>query len=162
MPIPDDNTSNLPILDDVIKPGNTGKAAHQPSSKLQNSFSSDGESDDSSTTNIYAESDSHIADDDPADTVELFSDDQSGIDSISPDEVALVTATADELPIEATLHEVNPEEAAETQQSRIDRVDFDAITEEILDNTMLGLEQVLRKNIRQTLKKHLTAATESD
>ena len=159
MPMPDDNTSNLPILVDIIKPGSTDKAAHQPSSKLQNSFSSDDESEDSSTTNIYAESDSHIADDD---TVELFSDDQPGIDNISPDEVALATATADELPIEATLHEVNPEEAAETQQSRIDRVDFDAITEEILDNTMLGLEQVLRKNIRQTLKKHFTAATESD
>ena len=132
MPMPDDNTSNLPILDDIIKPGSTDKAVHQPSGKIQNSSWSDDASDDSSATNIHAESDSHIADDDPADA----------------------------LPIEETLHEENTEEAAVTQKSRIDRADFDAITEEILDNTLLGLEQVLRDNIRQTLKRHFK--TESD
>jgi len=161
MPMPDDNTSNLPILDDIIKPGNTDKAVHQPSSKVQNSLLSDDASDDSSTTHIHAESDSHIADNDPADTIELFSD-ESSIDDISLDEVSLATASADEPPIEETLHEANHEKAAETQKSRIDRADLDAITEEILDNTMLGLEQVLRDNIRQTLKRHFTTATESD
>ena len=162
--MPDDITSNLPILDDIIKPGDTDKAVHHPSSKAQNSLWSDDESDDSSTTNIHTESDSHIADDDPADSVELFSDDQSAIDDISPDKASLATATADERPIEKSLYEMNPEEeaAAEAQQSRIDSVDFDAITEEILDNTLLGLEQILRENIRQTLKRHFTTATESD
>ena len=135
MPMPDDNTSNLPILDDIIKPGSTDKAVHQPSGKIQNSSLSDDASDDSSTTYIHAKSDSHIADDDPADA----------------------------LPIEETLREENTEKAAaETRKSRIDRADFDAITEEILDNTLLGLEQVLRDNIRQTLKRHFTTATESD
>jgi hypothetical protein len=157
--MPDDNTSNLPILDDIIKPGSTDKAVHQPSGKEQNSSWSDAASDDSSTTNIHAESDPHIADDDPDDTLGLFSN-ESGIDDICPDEVSMATAVADALPIEETLHEENTEEAAVTQKSRIDRADFDAITEEILDNTLLGLEQVLRDNIRQTLKRHFT--TESD
>jgi hypothetical protein len=161
MPMPDDNTSNLPILDDIIKPGNTDKAVHKPSSKVQNSLCSDDASDDSSTTHIHAESASHIADDDPADTLELFGD-ESGIDDIRPDEVSPATATADELPVEETLHEANTEEAAGIQKSRINRADFDAITEEILDNTLLGLEQVLRDNIRQTLKRHFTTASESD
>jgi len=160
--MPDDNTSNLPILDDIIKPGNTDKAVHQPSSKVQNPSWPDDASDDSSTTNIHAESGSHIVEDDPADTIELFSD-ESGIDDIRPDEVSTATAVADTLPIEESLHEKNTEEtAAETRKSRIDRADFDAITEEILDNTLLGLEQVLRDNIRQTLKRHFTTATESD
>jgi hypothetical protein len=159
--MPDDNTSNLPILDDIIKPGNTDKAVHQPSGKVQNSLRSDDASDDSSTTHIHAESDSHIADDDPADTIELFND-ESGIDDIRPDEVSLAKTVADELPIEETLHEANHEEAAGTRKTRIDRADFDAITEEILDNTLLGLEQVLRDNIRQTLKRHFTTASGSD
>jgi hypothetical protein len=161
MPMPDDNTSNLPILDDIIKPGNTDKAVHQPSGKIQNSLWSDDASDDSATTHIHAESDSHSADDDPADTIELFSD-ETGIDDIRPDEISRAKTVADEPPIEETLHEANHEAAAESQKARIDRADFDAITEEILDNTLLGLEQVLRENIRQTLKRHFTTATESD
>jgi hypothetical protein len=30
-----DNHTNLPILDDIIKPGDTDKAVHQPASKVQ-------------------------------------------------------------------------------------------------------------------------------
>ena len=157
--MPDDNTSNLPILDDIIEPGDTDKAVHQPSSKVQDSLWSDAASDDSSSTYIHAEPDSHIIRDDPADSFELFSD-EPGVDDIRPDEASPAAATADEHPVEETWHEVSPKQAAEAQQSRIDRVDFDAITEEILDNTLLGLEQVLRENIRQTLKKRFT--TKSD
>ena len=50
-----DNHTNLPILDDIIKPGDTDKAVHQPASKVQSSLWSDEERNDVSITDNNAE-----------------------------------------------------------------------------------------------------------
>ena len=50
-----DNYTNLPILDDIIKPGDTDKAVHQPASKVQSSLWSDEERNDASITDNNAE-----------------------------------------------------------------------------------------------------------
>ena len=41
--MPDKNTSHLPILDDIIKPGDTGKMVKQPSGRLQQMTGPDGQ-----------------------------------------------------------------------------------------------------------------------
>ena len=63
--MPDDNTTNLPILDDIIKPGNTDKAEHRPPSKAQSSIRRDDETSEPSSTSVYAETDSDTAVDEP-------------------------------------------------------------------------------------------------
>jgi hypothetical protein len=59
-----DNNTNLPILDDIIKPGNSDKAVHQPASKVQSSLWSDEEGNDASITGNDAET-STLAMDEP-------------------------------------------------------------------------------------------------
>ena len=63
--MPDDNTTNLPILDDIIKPGATDKAEHRPPSKAQSSIWRDDETREPSSTSVYAETDSDTAVDEP-------------------------------------------------------------------------------------------------
>lgn len=59
-----DNHTNLPILDDIIKPGDTDKAVHQPASKVQSSIWSDEKRNDASIADNDAET-STLAMDEP-------------------------------------------------------------------------------------------------
>jgi hypothetical protein len=132
----ENNTTNLPILDDIIKPGDADKVVHQPSGKLQSSILSDDKTSLPSSTDKYAETDLHTEIDEPADIPELFSEDE---------------------PIQQEVYA----EAGQSQQSPIDLPDIDTLTAEILDNMMLEMEQILRKRIQQTLKKHLSGEAKS-
>jgi hypothetical protein len=78
----DDNT-NLPILDDIIKPGDADKAVNRPSSKVHSSLLSDDETNGASTAGGYAETSLDTEYDDQPDSVELDTDNQINIDAIS-------------------------------------------------------------------------------
>ncbi len=161
--MPEKNTTNLPILDDIIKPGNSDKAVHQPSSKVQSSMRSDDETSQPSSTGIYAETRSHTAIDEPAGIPELFTEDQPDKDAIVQMESSLPTDTNEEFPIDdEPIQQDAPAGAGQAQQSPIDLPDIDTLTEEILGSMMLEMEQLLREKIQQTLKKHLSAETGSD
>jgi len=154
-----DNNTNLPILDDIIKPGNADKAVHQPSSKVQSSLLSNDETNDSSTSRIYARTNPHTASDDRPDTIELYTDNQSDIDVTDRMQVSPAPSTDNERPVDEPIQQGG---LAGTEQARppaIDFPDFDALTEEILANVMLEMEQVLRDKIQQTLRKHFPAET---
>ena len=157
-----DNHTNLPILDDIIKPGNADKAVHQPASKVQSSLLPDGETNGPSTTRADAETSALPATDDRPDTIELFTDNQSAIDAIDRTQVPLVTETDDELAIDESVLDEVYAESDETRASAIDLPDLDALTEEILGNMMLDIEQLLRDKIRQTLSRHFSGETGPD
>jgi hypothetical protein len=129
--MPDKNT-NLPILDDIIKPGNTDKAAHQP------------------------------ATDHRPDSIELLTDQHSAIDAIDQTQVPLVTEMDDELAVDKPVLDAVNEGKGETRAPAIDLPDIDVLTEEILDNLILQIEPLLRDRIQQTLSRHFSAKTDSD
>ncbi len=159
--MPDKNT-NLPILDDIIKPGNADKAVHQPASKVQSSLQSDGDSNKPSTTSSDAETSALPATDDLPDSIEMLEDNQSAIDAIDQTQIPLVTETEVEPAMdEAVLDEFNTG-ASETRASATNSPDLDALTEEVLGNMMLDIEQLLREKIRQTLDRHFSGKTRSD
>ena len=137
-----DNHTNLPILDDIIKPGDTDKAVHQPASKVQSSVWSDEEQKDASTAVTDAKTKTGPAADGRADSVELFTDDQSASDAIDYNEVL--------------------ENADEPRAPAIELPDLDVLTEEILGNMMIEIEQLLRDRIRQTLSRHFSDETWPD
>lgn len=157
-----DNNTNLPILDDIIKPGDTEKAVHQPSSKKQSSSWSDDETNDSSTTTIYAKTNLHTASDDRSDKVELYTDNQSNIEVIDRIDVSPATATDDRPPMDESIQQGALAGVERAQPPAIDLPDIDALTEEILGNLMLEIEQVLRDKIQQTLSKHFPGGARPD
>lgn len=154
-----DNHTNLPILDDIIKPGDTDKAVHQPSSKVQNSLWSDGETNTPSTARSDAETSAPTATDDRPDTIELYTDNQSALDAIDQMEIPPDTQTDGELAIAEPVPDEIHAEIDETRASATDLPDLDALTEEILGNMMLDIEQLLRDKIRQTLSRHFSGKT---
>lgn len=132
-----DNNTNLPILDDIIKPGNTDKAVHQPSRKVHSSLWSDDESNVSPS----------------------ISSDADATDQI---EVPSVTETDDELEMAEQVHGLVSAEADEDRATAIDLSDLDALTEEILADMMPEIEQLLRDKIRRTLSRHFSGETRPD
>jgi len=131
--MPDDNT-NLPILDDIIKPGNTDKAVHQPSRKVHSSLWSDDETSASSSIS-------------------------SDADATDQMEVPSVAETDDEPAMAEQVQGLVRAEADEARASATDLSDLDALTEEILGNMMPEIEQLLRDKIRQTLSRHFSGET---
>ena len=159
--MPDKHT-NLPILDDIIKRGNTDKAVHQPASKVQSSLWSDGKTNAPSTSRSDAETSPPSATDGRPDSIELLADNQPAIDAIDQTQVPLVTETDDELAIdEPVLDEVNAG-AGTARASATNAPDLDALTEEILFNMVPEIEQLLRDRIRQTLSRHFSGESGSD
>jgi hypothetical protein len=157
-----DNHTNLPILDDIIKPGDTDKAVHQPSSKVQSSLRSGGETNTPSTARSDAETSAPPATGDQPDTIELLADNQSAIDAIDQTQVPPVTEADGELAIAEPVPDEIHAEMDETRASATNAPDLDALTEEILFNMVPEIEQLLRDRIRQTLSRHFSGDTGSD
>jgi hypothetical protein len=132
-----DNNTNLPILDDIIKPGSTDKAVHQPSRKVNSSLWSDDETNASSSISSDA---------DAADQMQVPS----------------VTGTDDGFAMTEQVQGLVSAEADEAPASAIDFPDLDALTEEILGDMMREIEQLLRDRIRQTLSRHFSGETRPD
>jgi hypothetical protein len=157
-----DNHTNLPILDDIIKPGKTDRAVHQPSSRVQRSLRSDDETNNASATVTDAKTSAAPAGNDRPDTVELYTEHQPAIDAIDQTEAPPATATDDGVLTDEPPQHQALEGAEQARASVIDAPDLDALTEEILANTMPEIEQLLRDRIRQTLSRHFFAEAGSD
>jgi len=157
-----DNNTNLPILDDIIKPGKADKVVRQASSKVQKSLLSDGETNDSSIPRLYAKTNPHTASDDRPDTIELYTDNQTDIDATDRIQVSPATATNHERPVDEPVQRGVPASPEQARPPAIASPDFDALTEEILANIMLEMEQVLRDKIRHALRKHFPGETRPD
>ena len=57
--MPDKNTTNLPILDDIIKAGDTDKAVHRPARKAQNPEQTGTPEDDTASTGPGRHAETH-------------------------------------------------------------------------------------------------------
>ena len=159
--MPEDKT-NLPILDDIIKPGDSDKAVHQPSSKVQTSlWSSDKSGEPPSGTGLDA-TDSQTAPVDQDFTAELYTQELSDNDALDQVYMPLTPEIDEEPPILEPLHTRGPFDTANAPASPIDLPDIDTLTGEILHKMMPEIEQVLREKIRQTLAEYLPDDRESD
>ena len=161
--MPDKDTSNLPILDDIIIPGDAEKAVPTPSSKVQSTLLAD---DGTATTAPHGA----IA---PTRELEPSNDAEAGIivDPIAEpyDHDAGTNAPAPPAPtpLEELIQTIDEELNSSSSHPDIQpetvtapNIDIDVLTVEILSSLMPAVEQLMIKKIRQTLRQHLTTETE--
>ena len=154
--MPEKDTTNLPILDDIIVAGDADKAVHQPSSKVQSSLWSDDDAIDPSSLNIQVETDSPANIDNQPDISALFIEDQPENDSHDQADIS-APAQPDQPPsADAVEDEPLPADNEDDQQCSIDTYDIDALTVAIRDSVMPELERLLTERIQQALKQHLS------
>lgn len=162
--MPNDDFSNLPILDDIIVPGDADKAVYETSS---NDHSLPWEYDDSDTTDFSSTGVHAVIATDPAEDDQALTLDPTAelqLDHDATDQIAALSATETN---DDTLHHKpvqteSPAEKLNTQLTPINLLDIDTLTEEILDSVKPSLEQLLREKIEQILQNRLSRETRSD
>lgn len=152
--MPDKDLSNLPILDDIVVPGDAKKAVKKADSKVQNAFQleNDGETIDLSVSDVHAGTEYDKKVDEPVMLTESAADGPSK--QASADQPGASPAAGKTQPVVAAQGAVQRQkpQAAVTRTPNID-----ALTEDILDRLMPCLKQLIREEIRQALQQHLQA-----
>jgi hypothetical protein len=155
--MPEKDTSNLPILDDIIVPGDVEKAAPTPPSKVQSSLLA---GDDGAKTAVALSatpiaSERETDDDDNADSTAFPIAEHDDEDAVVNAHVPLATETVEELPQTPDPLVDRPTPNADINPLPVNAPNIDALTEEILNSLMPAVEHLLSEKIRQTLKQHL-------
>ena len=160
----DKDLTNLPILDDIILPGEADKAVHNASSKVQSSLwdGGDGDTPDAPLTDAQAEMDTEIPEVFQPSTEHPVTDqpDTDILDTVD----APPSAEVQKLPLAdaAALSDAPAGTLNEQASTATHELDLEALTDEILDNLMLDMEQRIREIIRQTLRRHLPGKIDTD
>ncbi|MGB5279271.1 MAG: hypothetical protein WBO73_16935 [Gammaproteobacteria bacterium] len=167
--MPDKNTTHLPILDDIIVPGDADKSVQRPSSKVQSSLWGDEDSDtpEASSTEVSLAGDpaglnTSTADTDQTGTTEFQMEDPHDRGTMHQLSASLATEIVETMSQTNTNQADSPTPDRSVQPAPASSLDIDALTEEILGSLMPALEQLLSKEIRQTLRQHLSIESESD
>jgi len=162
--MPDKDTTNLPILDDIIVPGDADKAVHETSSKVQSALWQDNDSEtiDFSSTNVHDMIDSPVAEGDQALAAARLLEDQLDKDANDRVDVSSSAGIHQEILPDKPTQTNNLAADLDIRQAPVNLQDIDALTEEILGSMMPDLEQLLRVTIRYELQKRLSGKTGSD
>ena len=162
--MPDKDLTNLPILDDIILPGDAGKAVPDISSRVQSSLWNNDDSDktgafqtdDQAGMGTEAPEDTQLAHEQPV-------EDQLNIQAVDMADVAQPAAAPVEIPSDTLTFSDLPAETSIGQTAVATNVqDIEALTEEIMGNLMPDLEQRIREIVRQTLQQHLPGRIDTD
>jgi hypothetical protein len=153
----ENDTSNLPILDDIIVPGDADKAVPTPSSKVQSLLLAE---DDRAAPAVSLST--------TATDLEVEQSNQANVNNTaSPiaqadDHDAIATAYAPldteilEKPARATDNRVRSSSFnTDIEAASAEAPNIDALTKDILTSLMPAVEHLLSEKIRQTLKQHL-------
>ena len=89
----EDNTTNLPILDDIIKPGDTDKAIRRPANRVQSSVWPEQHTSDPVSAPPETDTVSPVTSDAPTDTVAQRAD----IDALTEEILASVRDDIDQV-----------------------------------------------------------------
>jgi hypothetical protein len=167
--MPDKDTTHLPILDDIIVPGDADKSTQRPSSKVQSSLWEDEDSDtleaslfEVSSADDPAGLNTATPDADQAGTTELQIEDQHDRGAIHQSNASLTTEIFETISQTNSNQADSPAPDLSVRPAPASSLDIDALTEEILDSLMPALEQLLSEKIRQTLRQRLSIESGSD
>ena len=150
----DKDLSNLPILDDIVVPGDAKKAVKNADSKVQNAFrpENDRETIDLSVSDVHAGIEFENKEDEPVVFIESTVEDPS--EQVSADQPGASPAAGKTPPV-ASDRDAASRHKSQTAVTRT--LNIDALTENILNSLMPGLKQLIREEIRQALRQHLQA-----
>ena len=153
--MPDDKVNNLPILDDIIRPGDAGKVVKQPSSKVASTFQPQP---DAGTVEVNTNSDTSAHAAQQPEAVKPVRGDRPDDDVLHQLDITLATAFDEDIDQQPAANIALQYDA----EASMEPLDIDAVTAEILAAAMPEIEQLLRQRIRQTLARHLPGNDESD
>jgi hypothetical protein len=145
----EDNSTNLPILDDIITPGDADKAVQRPSRKEQSSLWEDGPTDLAAAESI-AEEDLPV-DLDQQVEAEALAEQAPAADASDLAETQPSPA-ADSAPVlDQTVTIELPADAVAASRPHLDRETIATLTDEIIISMTPEIERILREKIRQIL-----------
>lgn len=158
--MPDDNITNLPILDDIITPGDADKAVQRPSRKVQSSLW-----DDDATVPAPAETtekEEILADmDEHADTAGAVAEEPLALDADDLADTAASPDADDAASLVQPLNVDSPAETIDNPQTLFTSDDIDSLTDEIIAAMTPEIERLLREKISQILAQRLFANDDS-
>jgi hypothetical protein len=155
----DDNTTNLPILDDIITPGDADKAVVRPSRKQQSSLWDDESTDPAAADNnreaLLSEIDSqdHI--------IPSLAEDQLSVEANDSAETPGSTETDDTPALEQNVISDTPAGVVATSAAADHIQDIESLTDEIMAAVTPEIERIVRDKIQQALAKRLPAKPDS-
>jgi len=159
--MPDDNTTNLPILDDIITPGDADKAVQRPSRKVQSSLWDDDVT--GPAAEKPKEEEGILADiDDHADTTGIVAAEQLSLDADDLADTASLSDADAAASLAQPLNVDSPVDYIDSQQPPYTSDDIAALTDEIIASMTPEIERLLREKIRQILANRLSANDDSD
>lgn len=162
--MPEKDTSNLPILDDIVVPGDADKAAPKPSSEVQSASLAEADSDKTAVSQSATPIADELQADDSnnADNAAYPTTDSNDEDAVDQTPVPLTTEAVEVLSATSDLLIDRPTLAADIEPVSVNSSNIDALTNEILGSVMPAVEQILSEKIRRTLKQHLAANSDID
>ncbi|MGD2159724.1 MAG: hypothetical protein PVG94_00975 [Gammaproteobacteria bacterium] len=157
----DNNSSNLPILDDIITPGDADKAVHRPSRKVQGTLW-ENEPADPVTEEPHSEENLYTDIEQPVDNSEAFVTDEPPVEAIDLAETH-ARAEADNMPpVEQPPPADSSTDSVNAAQTPFTGDDIASLTDEIMACMTPEIERILRVKIRQILVNRLPVSTDSD
>ena len=162
--MPDNDLTNLPILDDIVVPGDTGKAAPDTSSKIPHSSWPENKrvSDDSKQAAKHAVIGPDECDEDAAESTESLIEDRPDHDTMIRLGVTLPGSKCPEATPADTAESANPVSAPGHVPTPDNAQTIERMTEEVLAEMMPKLEQLIRDKIRRVLTQHLPGNNDPD
>jgi len=157
----DNDNSNLPILDDIITPGDADKAIQRPPRKMQGTLW-DSEPADPATAESLTEEELATDIEQHADHAETFAEEQPAINTAEPAETNLSIDPNNVTPADQTASAEPSADSVDALQTAVTSDDIASLTEEIMACMTPEIERILREKIRQILENRLSAGTDSD
>jgi hypothetical protein len=157
----DNDNSNLPILDDIITPGDADKAVQRPPRKMQGTLW-DSEPADPATAESLTEEELATDMEQHADHAETFAEEQPAINTAEPAETNLSIDPDNVTPADQTASAEPSADSVDALQTAFSSDDIASLTEEIMACMTPEIERILREKIRQILENRLSAGTDSD
>ncbi|MGD8803043.1 MAG: hypothetical protein PVG12_07660 [Gammaproteobacteria bacterium] len=157
----DNNSSNLPILDDIITPGDADKAVHRPSRKVQGTLW-ENEPADPATEEPHSEENLYTDIEQPVDNSEAFATDEPPVEAIDLAETHARAEADNTPPVEQPPPADSSTDSVNAAQTPFTGDDIASLTDEIMACMTPEIERILRVKIRQILVNRLPVSTDSD
>ncbi|MGD8934053.1 MAG: hypothetical protein PVF35_04695 [Gammaproteobacteria bacterium] len=157
----DNDNSNLPILDDIIIPGDTDKAVQRPPRRVQRTLW-DNEPAEPATTEPHSEENSFTDIEQPADSAEALAAEPPPNDTGDPADTHAWPEADSTPPVEQPPPAGSSTDSVDPAQTPITSDDIASLTDEIMACMTPEIERILREKIHQILKNRLPVSTASE
>jgi hypothetical protein len=168
----DNDSSNLPILDDIITPGDADKAVQRPPRRIQGTLwdnepaaepaATESRSEEPQSEEPHNEEKLFTDIEQPASNAGTLAAEQPPIDTAGPAETHDWTAADNTFPVEQPPPAGPSTDSVDAAQTALTSDDIASLTDEIMACMTPEIERILKEKIRQILANRLPVSTDSE